>query len=117
MAIWDELDYFTPDEFDYPDEMNEEFLLVLDLVRERAGVPFVITSDYRPGDPRAHGHGLAVDIADDQGHDGISSTFRFKVVRAALQMGVRRIGVYDKHVHLDCWEDGPQEVLWTGFST
>lgn len=42
--------------------MSQEFLDWLDAVRERAGVPFVLTSDGRPGDDGLHGLGCAVDI-------------------------------------------------------
>jgi len=117
MSIWDDLDYFSPSEFDYPDEMDSTLLYALEEIREMAGVPIFVSSDYRPGDPNAHGHGKAVDITDDLNSDGITSRWRFLVTRAALSKGIRRIGVYDKHIHLDVWEDGPQDVLWIGESS
>lgn len=117
MSIWDELDHFKPSEFDHPDEMNENLLRSLDRVRHRAHVPMVISSDFRPGDSGAHGQGLAVDVKDDHSSDGVTSHWRFKVVLAALMMGFNRIGIYDKHIHLDIWSTGPQEVIWFGTST
>lgn len=54
--------WFKASEFKNPDMMNVAFVLWLDLVRDRAKVPFVITSDGRPGDDKLHGLGLAVDI-------------------------------------------------------
>ena len=116
MSIWDELDHFSPEEFDYPEEMDEDFLRALDRVRDRAAVSIYVTSDYRPGDGKAHGQGVAVDITDDLESDGVLSRWRYKVLLAAFQMGFTRIGIYDKHVHLDTWDDAPQEVAWQGSS-
>ena len=116
MSIWDELKYFKPEEFDYPEEMDENLLRLLDSAREIAGVGFFISSDYRLGDPRAHGKGFAVDIVDDPHQDGITSQFRWKVIEAAMAAGFKRIGVYDKHIHLDIWSTAPQEVVWCDIS-
>jgi len=117
MSIWDDLNHFTPEEFDYPDDMDETFLRALDLIRSRAGVPMVITSDYRPGDLKAHGRGLAVDATDDSDSDGVTSQWRYKILKAAIETGILRIGIYDKHIHLDIWQNAPQEVIWYGSST
>jgi hypothetical protein len=56
------LRHFKEKEFQHPEMMNAGFLGWLDLVRDKAGVPFKITSDGRPGDPNLHGLGMAVDI-------------------------------------------------------
>lgn len=110
--IWDQLTHFTPDEFKHPDEMSHQLLLKLDKARGIAGVPFEITSDFRSGDPRAHGRGTAVDIRVRSGRQ------RFKIVQALLLVGFKRIGVYDKHIHADIAGDTfPQEVLWIGESS
>ncbi len=113
MSIWDRLRYFGRHEFRHPDEMSEELLLRLDEVRHEAGVPIGITSDYRPGDGGAHGRGLAVDIS---GVDGMTSRWRFLVLRAAFKLGWHRIGVYDHHVHLDIDDSLAPEVCWHGGS-
>ncbi len=117
MSIWDQIEYFQPSEFNYPDEMDTVLLLGLDEVRREAGVPIYISSDYRPGDSGAHGEGKAVDIVDDLTHDAITSAWRFKIVRAAFLKGFTRIGVYDAHVHLDVSYLLPQGQLWTGTSS
>ena len=116
MSIFEDLTYFTIDEFDHPYSMSENFLITLDKIRDRANVPIYISSDYRPGDDKAHGQGVAVDIPDDLNSDGISAHWTYRVVLAAMQMGITRIGIYDKHVHLDTWYNGPSEVLWQGTS-
>lgn len=49
---------------------------------------------------------------------GVSrSRARYLIVRGALGAGFTRIGVYDRHVHLDCDPDLPPRVLWEGVST
>lgn len=109
--------HFKESEFDRPEKMDHELLARLDYAREQAGIPFVITSDYRepgPDEPdSAHHLGKAVDIRVCSGME------RFRIVRAALNSGFKRIGVYDKHIHLDVAtaEDGfPMNVIWEGKS-
>jgi hypothetical protein len=96
-----------------------EFVEKLDLARDIAGVPFVITSGRRTQDQNAgaqgvensaHLRGLAVDLACT------SSERRFKIVQGLVQAGFRRIGVYDRHLHADCDESLPHPVMWTGKS-
>lgn len=53
--------WFKREEFNEPDKMNVAFMVWLDLVRDRAKVPFKITSSYRD-DSGLHGMGCAVDI-------------------------------------------------------
>lgn len=58
--------FFRPSEFDYPNQMNRVVLNLLDYMRGKEGehqnIIITINSDFRPGDPKAHGMGLAVDI-------------------------------------------------------
>ena len=62
--------------------------------------------------PKAHcgGKSVAVDIAMANGAE------RFAIVFFLLGRGVRRIGVYDKHVHFDLDPSLPQSVIWAGIS-
>ncbi|MCP4900216.1 MAG: peptidase M15 [bacterium] len=92
--------------------LNPMLVERLDWAREQSGVPFTITSGYRPGDPKAHGKGLAVDIRCSQ------SMPRFRMIQALQNVGFRRIGVYNLHVHADVAEepDFPQDVMWWGES-
>ena len=62
--------HFQAEEFDHPDKLDPELLLLLDWTRADSGVPFIITSDYRTpehnkrigGSPYSlHPAGLAVD--------------------------------------------------------
>jgi len=83
--------------------------------RKLAMTPFVITEGPAAGGSHvantAHARGLAVDL---RCHDSIS---RFKIVKALLDAGFARVGVYDKHVHADVDDSLPQGVLWVGRSS
>lgn len=116
MSIYDELEHFRPEEFDHPDEVSELLLLQLEAARDIAGLPFYITSDYRPGDPRAHGRGNAVDFRLSPRPAPISGRARWTVTRALLAASFRRIGLYDRHIHVDVDEELPQDVIWIGES-
>lgn len=119
------LEYFKPHEFACKcgkcgggiDRMDPWLLQLIDRARERAGVPFVITSGYRcPTHNRnvggvadsAHVYGLAVDIRT------ATSQARFAVVKALLSLSARRIGISFKgnFVHVDVDEGKPQDVIW-----
>ena len=119
--------YFELSEFDSPLEkgsgsrMDKTFLEMLDKAREKASVPFKITSGYRvPADIErllkrgykvsknsSHLKGMAADIAI------LDSVTRFKVIDALLYAGFTRIGIADTFIHVDCDPDKPQNVIWT----
>lgn len=105
---WVGVRHFTPDEFAGP--MNMEFIRRLDQARTRAGVPFVLSSTYREGDDKAHGAGFAVDIKCTASGD------RYCILKALLGQGFHRIGIYDRHIHVDAWPAGPVRVVWWGTS-
>lgn len=119
--------YFQTSEFDSPLEkgsgsrMDKTFLEMLDKARERASVPFKITSGYRvPADIErlakrgykvsknsSHLKGLAADISI------LDSVTRYKVIEGLLYAGFTRIGIADTFIHVDCDPDKPQNVIWT----
>ena len=97
--------------------MKDEFLKKLDLARELAGVPFVITSGFRcekhnravGGKPNsAHTRGFAADIAAGD------SLTRAKIVFGLIEAGFRRIGLDFGRgfVHADCDPEKPSPRLW-----
>ena len=106
--------WFNYSEFDSPDEpgsgnnMDVDFLDMLDKAREFAGIPFVITSGYRTQAHNrqvggkadsSHLQGCAADIACGTSRD------RFLIVTALLHAGFDRIGIAGDFVHVDCdWE-------------
>ena len=118
-------DYFEYSEFDSPDvkgsgkRMNDTFLLKLLKGRLIADTPFIITRGYNTPlyankkfgtDDSSHVRGLGVDIACD------NSVLRYVIVMALLSVGFDRIGIYDKHIHVDIDLDRHPEVLWIGVS-
>ena len=113
---WADLMHFKPEEFTFPHEMDDVFLLTLDKARRYAHVPFVITDDYRQSDSdlgvsdSAHKKGLAVDIR------ARDSRTRYYVVSGLITAGFTRIGVYDKHVHVDADDAKESYVMWLGTS-
>lgn len=113
--------YFAPAEFKrcVPScditQMDENFLRTLDKVREYAGIPLVLNCAYRSVEwdkakgrsgNSAHTRGKAADIRCS------ASVTRWKIVRAAIDAGVRRIGIGESFVHLDTDDTLPQCVMW-----
>ena len=97
------------------EQMDGAFLDLLDAIRERAGIPLVLNSAYRSAAyERAHGRagtsahcaGRAVDIRCR------TSANRYKIVKAALECGVRRIGIAQTYIHIDNADDHAQDVIW-----
>lgn len=70
-----------------------------------------ITSGFRPDDDGPHGTRKAVDIRVR------NSRARFYLLRGLMAVGFKRIGVYDKHIHVDESEDGAPDVIWWGVSS
>ena len=95
-------------------DMKEEFIHMLDELRERCGFSFVITSGYRSKSHTAerskekggtHTQGIAADIAVKNGFE------RMNLVHEALKMGFGGIGVARTFVHVDMRATTP--VMWT----
>jgi hypothetical protein len=76
------LKHFKPSEFNEPERMNPGFLFWLDNVRDRAGVPFKITSSWRMQDNSLHGLGMAVDIHSRDWNAGQ----KWKVAEAVISL-------------------------------
>lgn len=96
-------------------QMDENFLRVLDRIRETAGIPLVLNCAYRSvawdkakgrSGNSAHTRGKAVDIRCN------ASATRWKIVRAAITCGIRRIGIGETFVHIDNDDTLPQGVIW-----
>lgn len=113
--------YFAPEEFlrctptCSIKDMDEDFLALLDEVRERAGIPMVLNCAYRSSEwdvakgrtgNSSHTRGIAVDVRTT------NSTQRFKIVKAALECGVPRIGIGATFIHLDADRGQTCGVMW-----
>jgi len=113
--------YFSPAEFVKCtpsctiEDMDGGFLELLDKVRAKAGIPLVLNCAYRSAEwDKAHGRsgnsahtrGKAVDIRCT------SSQNRYKIIKAALECGICRIGVGNTYIHLDNDDSLPQNVIF-----
>lgn len=119
MFDWSEMNYFKEDEFTCKcgcglNNMNENFIFTLDEARDIAQIPFKINCGCRcekhnkeVGGVKdsAHTKGLAVDIAapDDR--------TRFSIVSALLEVGFKRVLLYDTFIHCDIDLDKPNPIL------
>ena len=95
--------------------MDQAFISTLDMLRDAAGIPLVLTSAFRPSawdkshgrtGTGAHTKGKAVDIRCN------ASATRLKIVRAAISLGIRRIGVAGSFIHIDTDATLP-DGIWT----
>jgi len=97
--------------------LKHEFVTMLDKARGFAGVPFVITSGYRTPEKNSkvggvenstHTNGLGADIKCTD------SAVRFKMIKAFLEAGFTRIGIYTAHIHVDMGKNPqyPENVVW-----
>lgn len=104
-----ELEHFSAREVrDLPPELQ----IRLQMLRYMVGLVIHVTSGLRITDSGAHGLGVAVDIADNRSGIPIGSEWRHEVLKAAYALGFRRIGDYDKHIHLDIDTARDQDVTW-----
>jgi hypothetical protein len=60
---WNSLLHLSKSQFDYPDNMQWSIVAALDQFIGIVGSRPEILSTYRPGDPRQHGKGTAIDTA------------------------------------------------------
>jgi len=96
-------------------ELEPKLVSTLDLIREDAGIPFIIESGKRTLEENkiaggatnsAHLTGEAVDIR------AITSANRYKIVTSAIKHGINRIGIGANYVHLDISKTLPQNMIW-----
>ena len=119
--------YFTYKEFDCKggqgkgENMNDDFICLLDDARELAGIPFKITSGHRtPEDNKqlidygfqasitsSHIQGLAADI------EVKNSENRFRIIGALVSVGIYRIGIGKDFIHCDIDENKKPNLIWT----
>ena len=116
------LKHFDFWEFDSPDqkgsglEMEGDFLIMLDMAREIAKIPFIITSGYRTlehnrvvhgSTKSSHMKGYAADISYDNERDGLI------IVSALTLAGFRRIGKGSNFIHCDNDPKKSSPAYWT----
>lgn len=95
--------------------VSKQLVDMLQLARDMANIPFIITSGYRcvdynkevGGVPNSsHLSGKAVDIKVT------SDEMRFKLVSSILSAGFKRIGIGKDFIHCDVDAGKPNKVMW-----
>lgn len=98
-------------------EMQDDFVILLDLARHIASIPFYENSAYRctkhnqkvGGEKNsAHLTGWAMDIGCT------NSTSRAKIINALKLVGFNRFGIYKNFIHVDCDPSKPVDIIWVG---
>ena len=96
-------------------DMKQDFMTLLDRVREMAGIPLVLNSAFRSvahekkmgrNGLSAHTLGCAADIRCT------SDSNRFLIINAAIYLGFKRIGIAKSYIHLDNSPTHSQRVSW-----
>lgn len=124
-ARWADYPNFNKCEFDCKhtgaNEMQHEFMIKLQQLRNMYGKPMLITSGFRSkfhpiearkNSPGTHTTGLACDI-------GVSRSDAYEVLRLAMQLGFTGIGVSQKggtrFIHLDVAQapQFPRPNIWS----
>lgn len=114
--------FFKPEEFEKAtpacsiEDMNEDFLQLLDDARAICPVPFIVNSAFRTKEYEAsknrpgsssHCKGLAIDLRCTAPRD------RLKMVIALMCVGFRRFGIYPTFIHVDLDPSKPSSI-WLG---
>lgn len=95
--------------------VDPRLIWMLDLARDRAGLPFVITSGYRCVEHNtevggvkdsAHLKGLAADIFVG------NSRARYIMLKSLLPIGFSRIGIGRNFIHVDIDDTKQIGVMW-----
>lgn len=116
-----EYKYFTDEEFRKAtpscslSDMDENFMSKLDLARDIAGVPFIVSSAFRSKEyekkkgrsgTSRHTLGIAMDIRC------YDNALRFRIVNALLSVGFRRIGIASSFIHVDDGYPTSSPLIW-----
>jgi uncharacterized protein YcbK (DUF882 family) len=95
--------------------MDHVLMKKLDIARQVAGLPFIVTSGFRSkiwekeqgrDGTSSHTKGLAIDL---KVQDSIA---RYKIINSLLSVGLSRIGIGNNFIHVDIDKDKPSNVIW-----
>lgn len=98
-------------------DMKQECIDMWDKVRDITGIPLIVNCGYRSvawdlkkgrSGNSAHTRGYAMDIRCN------ADATRMKIVKALIQVGCKRIGIYKTFIHADCDPKLTQNVIWYG---
>ncbi len=110
------MQYFKISEFDCTEtgenNMDKNFLLLLDELRGKCGFPFIVSSGFRSPNhskeitkktPGTHSQGIAADIVIT------SASKRYTFIQQALALGFKGIGIHKSFIHVDTRSNS---VIW-----
>lgn len=114
---------FNTKEFNSPDEefsgnrINIMLVVYCQSIRDELGKKLVVSSGVRTLE-----HNASIGGAKDSSHlDGLAVDLLYHnfqdlhtIVSTALKLGITRIGIYSRHVHLDVDKNKPQNTIWYG---
>ena len=111
--------YFSPDgdpKINFP-LIDDVALMMLDLARDKSGIPFIINSHYRTSEKSIAVGGSAKDAHTEIPCSAFdiacsSSRDRFLIIKALLDAGFNRIGVAKGHIHVDKSDALDKNVVW-----
>lgn len=112
MVNWKEIEYFKPEEFNYPDRISVELIKKLDQLRSELNLPIIINkgtgkSDYRPNGHPYHNVGGECQAVDFHVKGAGRTTDELRLpdlLIAANKVGFNGIGMYPewRHPGLHC---------------
>lgn len=121
--FWNTIKYFKYTEFDSPDEpgsglkMDYDFINLIDLIRYWSNVEFHVQSGFRTSERNleikgslnsAHLRGLAADIFAQ------NNKIKHIILKSCFLFCIPRIGIYEKHIHIDVDLNLPHPIVWYG---
>ena len=123
---WDGIRYFARSEFVCSccgkEDMDYDFVEVMDRLRETLGRRLIVTSGWRckrynkkvgGKQNSAHLLGIAADITV------VGSQRRFNIIDYGISLGITRFGIGKNYMHIDIGDDTtghPKRVIWTYYS-
>ncbi len=114
-AQWNSLLYLKRSDFRYPDAMQPEPVQFLDQLTGIIGSRPQILSDYRPGDPRQHGQGKAIDTAwPGQDSERILNAIRTQKVWCGIGIYINDQGAVSFHTDTRSDRHPENPATWGG---
>lgn len=118
-ARWGEYKHFEKHEFNCKEtgenNMQHEFMFVLETIRNLYGKPMQVTSGYRSPKhsieakkqkPGEHTTGMAADILIPSFAD------RFRMLQILFDLKIPRIGIGKTYIHMGISREFPANVVW-----
>lgn len=116
---WENIQYFKKGDFACPccgvEKIERELVLMLDIARAFAGVPFFVNSGYRCKKHNEKVGGKTTSTHLKGGASDIkaqSSTTRFRILFGLIRAGFVRVGIGKTFIHADIDKLKAPKVAW-----